>query len=140
VDDCIALFLGSHAAHQQQLRAEPGTYYLTKGWIEAGDSPFDEYDTLAERYGPDKAAWLIHQMLKNYTRLALIDTGQYELDRYRDYARQTAARFGLRFEEIPGSNALIRKMLYGPWDGEFVVAGPGRAIAFSDFRPAADAR
>ena len=136
VDDCIALFLGSDAAYRQQSRAEPGTYYLTKGWIEAGDSPFDEYDGLVERFGPERAGWLIGQMLKNYTRLALIDTGQYELERYRAYARQKAAHFGLRYEEIPGSSALIERMLCGPWDGEFVVARPGETIAFSDFRTA----
>jgi hypothetical protein len=37
-DDCIAIFLGSRDAYQQQTRQEPGTYYLTKGWIEVGDS------------------------------------------------------------------------------------------------------
>ncbi len=134
VDDCIAIFLGSGAAYQEQSRAEPGTYYLTKGWIEAGDSPFAEYDGLVERYGEEKAQWLMGQMLKNYTRLALINTGQYELERYRAYARYTAERWGLRYEEIPGSDALIARMLHGPWDGDFVVARPGETISYLDFR------
>jgi hypothetical protein len=134
VDDCIAIFLGSYTVYRQQSRAEPGTYYLTKGWIEAGDSPFAEYDSLVERYGEEKAEWLMGQMLKNYTRLALINTGQYELERYRAYARYTAERWGLRYEEIPGSDALIVRMLYGPWDGDFVVARPGETISYLDFR------
>ncbi|MCR4406006.1 MAG: DUF1638 domain-containing protein [Anaerolineae bacterium] len=133
VDDCIAIFLGSRTAYRQQAHREPGTYYLTKGWIEVGDSPFAEYDRLVEQYGEEKARWLMNQMLKNYTRLALINTGQYELERYREYSRCTAARFGLRYEEIPGSNALIRKMLYGPWDGDFVVVRPGEKITYQDF-------
>jgi hypothetical protein len=134
VDDCIAIFLGSGEAYKAQARSEPGTYYLTKGWIEAGDSPFDEYDSLVERYGEEKAQWLMGQILKNYTRLALINTGQYELERYRDYSRRTAERFGLRYEEIPGSNTLIKKMLHGPWDDEFVVARPGETISYLDFK------
>ena len=134
VDDCIAIFLGSGAVYRQQARGEPGTYYLTKGWIEAGSSPFAEYDSLVERYGEKKAEWLMSQMLKNYTRLALINTGQYELERYRDYSRSTAARFGLRYEEIPGSDALIRKMPQGPWDGDFVVASPGETITYESFK------
>jgi hypothetical protein len=134
VDDCIAIFLGSGEAYKAQSRAEPGTYYLTKGWIEAGDSPFDEYDSLVEQYGEKKARWLMGKVLKNYTRLALINTGQYELERYRDYSRRTAERFGLRYEEIPGSNALIKKMLHGPWDDEFVVACPGETISYLDFK------
>lgn len=134
VDDCIAIFLGSGEAYKAQSRAEPGTYYLTKGWIEAGDSPFDEYDSLVEQYGEQKARWLMGQVLKNYTRLALINTGQYELERYRDYCRRTAERFGLRYEEIPGSSALIKKMLQGHWDDEFVVARPGETISYLDFK------
>lgn len=133
VDDCIAIFLGSAAAYKQQARSEPGTYYLTKGWIEVGDTPFAEYDRLAKQYGPEKADWIVRQMLKHYTRLALIDTGQHELERYRAYARQLAARFDLRFEEIPGSNALIRRMLFGPWDDDFVVVPPGEAIRYEHF-------
>ncbi len=135
VDDCIALFLGSGAAYKQQARAEPGTYYLTKGWIEVGDTPFAGYDRLVERYGRSKADWLIREMLKNYTRLALIHTGPHDMERYRDYARRTAARFGLRYEEIAGSTALLRKMLYGPWDEEFVVVSPGQVIGYEHFFP-----
>lgn len=134
VDDCIAIFLGSGEAYKAQSRTEPGTYYLTKGWIEAGDSPFGEYDSLVKQYGEKKAQWLMGKILKNYTRLALINTGQYELERYRDYSRRTAERFGLRYEEVPGSNALIKKMLHGPWDDEFVVAGPGETISYLDFK------
>jgi hypothetical protein len=134
VDDCIAIFLGSGEAYRSQARSEPGTYYLTKGWIEAGDSPFDEYDSLVEQYGEEKARRLMSRILKNYTRLALINTGQYELERYRDYSRRTAERFGLRYEEIPGSDALVKRLLHGPWDGDFVVARPGETISFLDFK------
>ena len=133
VDDCIALFLGSGAVYREQSRREPGTYYLTKGWIEAGDHPFSEYDRLVERYGEEKARWLMAKLLHNYTRLALIDTGQYEIERYRAYSQQLAARFGLRYQEIGGSNALILKMLHGPWDGDFLVAQPGETIVYLDF-------
>ena len=43
VDDCIAIFLGSCEAYQAQAKKEPGTYYLTKGWIEVGDNLFEEH-------------------------------------------------------------------------------------------------
>jgi hypothetical protein len=137
VDDCIAIFLGSHAAYKQQASQEPGTYYLTKGWIEVSDTPFEEHKRLVERYGPERADRMINLMLKNYTRLAFIDTGQYEQDHYREYARRMAERFGLRYEEIPGSTALIKKMIYGPWDDDFVIARPGETISYVDFKTAA---
>lgn len=137
VDDCIAIFLGSHAAYREQAGQEPGTYYLTKGWIEVNDTPFAEYDRLVARYGPDQADRMIKLTLKNYTRLALIDTGHYEQERYRGYARRMAKQFGLRYEEIPGSKALIKKMLYGPWDDDFVIARPSDTISYADFKPTA---
>ena len=137
VDDCISIFLGSGLAYQKQARQEPGTYYLTKGWIEVGDSPFEEYKRMIEKYGEEKSRRMTNLMLKNYKRLAFINTGQYEIERYQAYARQTAEQFGLRYEEIAGSPALIKKMVFGPWDEEFVVVSPGQTVSYEDFTSSA---
>lgn len=133
-DDCIAIFLGSPDAYKQQAKKEPGTYYLTKGWIEVGDTPFEEHKLIVEKFGEEKAARLTKLLLKNYTRLGFINTGQYEIDRYREYAQNTAEEFNLRFEEIPGSPSLVKKLLFGPWDDEFVVVLPGQTIKYTDFK------
>lgn len=134
VDDCIALFLGSSRAYREQSRQTPGTYYLTKGWIEVSDTPFEEHKRLVERYGRERADRVMAVMLKHYTRLAYIDTGRNDQERYRRHARQTAQKFNLRFEEIPGSLNLIRKMIQGPWDDDFIVAPPGHTITLNDFK------
>lgn len=139
VDDCIAIFLGSDQTYKNQYQAEPGTYYLTKGWIEVGDSPFSEYERAVAQYGEDRARQLMSRMLNNYTRLAFISTGCSELGRYREYCQRTAEYFGLRFEEIPGSTALINKLLHGPWDDDFVVARKGETITYFDFKYKANA-
>ncbi|MFL7870729.1 MAG: DUF1638 domain-containing protein, partial [Anaerolineales bacterium] len=132
-DDCIAIFLGSCNAYNEQIKKEPGTYYLTKGWIEAGDTPFEEHKLLIEKYGEEKAERMTRLMLKNYKRLAFINTGVYEIKRYQEYARKTAENFNLRFEEIDGSPALVKKMVFGPWDTEFVVVSPGETVSYQDF-------
>lgn len=132
-DDCIGIFLGSCNAYKEQSRKEPGTYYLTKGWIEAGNTPFEEHKLLIEKYGEAKAVRMTGLLLKNYKRLAFIDTGVYEIERYREYARKTAEQFNLRFEEIEGSSALVKKMVFGPWDDEFVVVEPGQIVQYTDF-------
>ena len=102
-DDCIAIFLGSCAAYKEQAKKEPGTYYLTKGWIEVGDTPFEEHKLLIEKYGEEKAERMTHLLLN------------------------------LRFEEIDGSPALVKKMVFGPWDEEFVVVSPGETVSYKDF-------
>lgn len=136
VDDCIAIFLGSESVYRKEQRSVPGTYYLTKGWLKTGSTLFDEYDVLAKQYGQNKARCIISRILKNYTRLAFINTCQFELESYRARARDIARRFDLRYEEIQGSDTLIRKMIFGPWDNDFVIAHPGQAISFSDFHKA----
>ncbi len=88
VDDCIAMFFGSRQAYADQCRLVPGTYYLTKGWIEVGDTPFSDYDRAVQRYGKEKAEKIYKIMMGKYERLALINTGAYGLEKYREYARQ----------------------------------------------------
>jgi hypothetical protein len=134
VDDCIAIFLGSRQAYSEQSHKAPGTYYLTKGWIEVADTPFDEYERMVEKYGQERADRLMKTMLKHYTRLVYIDTGRSGRQAYVDYARKTADKFGLRFEEIRGSNELVLKLLTGPWDEDYLVVAPGKTITYLDFR------
>lgn len=134
VDDCIAIFLGSRDAYTQQTQNEPGTYYLTKGWIEVSDTLLDEYNRLVEKYDEETARKIMHLMLKNYKRLVYIDTGVSDQDRYRAYAQNTAEHFNLRYEEVQGSNDLIKKTLFGPWDDEILVVKPGETIKFTDFK------
>ena len=133
VDDCISIFLGSCGAYREQAKKEPGTYYLTKGWMEVGDSPFEEYKRLVDKFGEARAERMTRLMLKNYTRLGFINTGQYQIERYRELARQTAEKFSLRFEEIDGSPVLVKKLVFGPWDEEFLVVEPGQTIQYTDF-------
>jgi hypothetical protein len=76
--------------------------------------------------------------LKNYTRLAYIRTGNGDPAPYREYARNASTEFGLRFEELTGSQALVRKMIHGPWDDEILVVPPGRVVCYRDFQCATD--
>jgi hypothetical protein len=133
VDDCIALYLGSRARYLEQVRREPGTYYLTKGWVESADTPFKEYDRIAAKHGKETADEVIHMMFQHYTRLCFINTGAGDLARYHAYARQMAERFKLRFETMDGAPDLVRKLAQGPWDDEFVVVPPGGTLEYAAF-------
>jgi hypothetical protein len=134
VDDCISIFLGSRTKYRDENRNVPGTYYLTKGWLKTGGTPFHEYDNIVKRFGVEKARRIMNSMLQNYTRLAFINTGTIGLEEYRSQAEDIAKRFNLRYEEINGSDVIIKKMVYGPWDEDFLVVEPGHTISFLDFR------
>jgi hypothetical protein len=136
VHDCIALFLGSHERYMEEQAKEPGTYYLTKGWVEEGKSPLGIYEEYSARYGKETAEWVIREELKNYTRIALIDTGLRLSEVHREHARENARFLNLRYEEMKGSLEFFENILQGAWDKGFVILNRGEAVTqdlFLDF-------
>lgn len=134
VDDCIAMCLGSQEAYKAQLKKEAGTYFLSRGWIDAGISIMEEFKEMEEKYGKKRAETIKNAMLKNYSRLAFIDMGSPDRERYQKVCRHAAKELKLRYEGIKGTTKLLKQMLNGPWDDSFVVAPPGHTITLEDFR------
>jgi len=133
VHDCISLLLGSRELYEREFFSLPGTFYLSKGWIDHGGDPLREYRTYAAQHGEKTARWVIEEQYRHYSRVVFIDTGVGDLDCYREYAREVAAFLKVRYEEITGSTRLLDKMMRGEWDGEFVVTPPGELIRPSSF-------
>jgi len=130
VHDCISLFLGSSKSYRQQMFSRPGTYYLTPGWIEKGETPLSKYENYSQSYGRETALWLLKEEMKNYTRIALIDSGLVDLDPYRAYARQNADLLGLQYKELKGSFSYFERLLSGPWDNrDFVLLRRDKVLA-----------
>jgi len=132
-DDCITLFLGSRQEYLRQLNLAPGTFFLTKGWIECGEDPYTEYCAMRTKYGHEKAYKITKRYIHNYTRLALINSGNYNSEAYRKYAKMVSDYFDLAYEEIPGSNELLEKFVSGAWEKGFVVVPPGEVVRYDMF-------
>ncbi|MFN2149031.1 MAG: DUF1638 domain-containing protein [Anaerolineales bacterium] len=140
-DDCIAILLGSRQAYREQFNLEPGTYYLTKGWLESGSDPLKEYHEYAEKYGEEEADWLMDQMYRNYRRLVFVAHEQADLDAYRSRALEVARyceRWGMRYGEIIGSDGYIARLAeagLNPGSGrdDFLLIPPGGEIRQADF-------
>jgi hypothetical protein len=45
MDDCIAMFMGGRKIYLEEFTKESGTYYLTKGWLQAETHPLSEYNS-----------------------------------------------------------------------------------------------
>ncbi len=132
--DCITFWLGSVANHMQEHNKAPGTYYLTKGWIEEANSPMVTFAEYKERYGAETAEWVMQEAFKNYTRLALITTGAYDPAEYRDHAKANVAFLGVAYEEIGGSLSIFNKMMRNEWDkDDFFILQPGEEITQNMF-------
>ncbi|MDD5467958.1 MAG: DUF1638 domain-containing protein [Anaerolineales bacterium] len=135
-DDCIAILLGSYPAYQHEFFNHPATYYLTKGWLESGSHPLNEYREYTERYGQKRAAWVMDQQYHHYERLVLVAHNQDDLARYRPQAQEIAAycaRWGMRYEEILGTQEYVQRLVETALALEkagedFVVVPPGGEI------------
>ncbi len=140
-DDCIGILLGSYQAYIREFQAVPGTYYLSKGWLECGSHPLKEYEEYAEKYGPEDASWLMDQQYRNYERLALVVHSHADMEKYRPQAQEVARyceQWGMRYEEILGSDEYVRRLLEvanvsDKNDEEFVVIPPGEEVRQEQF-------
>jgi hypothetical protein len=113
-DDCIAILLGSYRAYMRQFGAEPGTYYLTKGWLESGSHPLKEYQEYLPKYGEEQTLWLLDQQYQHYSRVALVASTEEEMAAYREQAQEVARfceRWGMRYEEVLGSDDYVRRLI-----------------------------
>ena len=138
--DCISVFLGSPAAHEAVLKAEPGTYFYSPGWIRGRRVP-----------GPDREAYLRACYAPRYPDDPEVVDDLIEADReifaqhgcaaYVDltndsdaesYCQDCARHLGWKYRRLPGDPTLLRDLLTGPWDAaRFLVVPPGHAVAQS---------
>jgi hypothetical protein len=128
VHDCISLFLGSIEKYWEEHGKEPGTYYLTKGWIDEKKSPLGVFAEYCQRYDKNTAEWIIREELKNYKRIALVHSGNGLSEEYRAHARENAQFLNLRYEEITGSLGFFARMLGGDWEKDFIIIQPGQEV------------
>jgi hypothetical protein len=148
VDDCITLLLGSYRAYLREFQATPGTYWLSKGWLESGSHPLKEYEEYLPRYGEKQAIWIMDQQYQHYERLVLVAHSPSDLEAHRPQALEVARfceRWGMRYEEMLGSDGYVRRLVElavqlarngsssVECDGDFLVIPPGGEIRQESF-------
>ncbi len=127
-DDCISLLLGSRRAYMREFNEHPGTYYYTRGWIEELEDPYREYLKVVPRMGEEKARMVALMIMESYTRIAVIDTGTYDLEKAHDYVDTVSKFYDLPVVQLDGSLRLLEKLIRGPHDDEFIVVEPGETL------------
>lgn len=117
--DCIGLLLGSTEKHTKLMKEYTGTYFFSQGWLDYGRTPYDEYLEYKEKYGEEKALYLIKALYGRYNRALLIITpGMNNLEDYRKKVKQIAGFFGWEVNEITGDITLLETVIKG-------LSGPG---------------
>jgi len=133
VHDCISLLLGSRDKYSEEFEENPGTYFLSKGWIDQEADPYQEYQRYREKYGEGNAQYIINELYKNYKRVAFIETDLPGLEEYEEYSREVADFLGARYEKMIGEKSFFEKIVSCEWDKNFVVVPPGSVSRYQDF-------
>lgn len=146
--DCITLFLGGRNRYAREFEACPGTYWYVQDFIErgdhdgavlsigaqtAGDSDLIYADYVA-KYGRDNADYLMEAMAAwqaHYERAVYIGLGLGDGHDVAARAKTDADRRGWRFEQMNGDLILVKRLLAGDWDEDFLIVQPGERIEMS---------
>ena len=140
-DDCISILMGSYDIYLKEFLGNPGTYYLTKGWLESGSDPLKEHHNLLKKYGPETTEWLMNEQYQNYKRLVLIAHTQEDLEAYRPRALEVARyceRWDMQYSELVGSDAYVRGLVAAidsvtESNNDFLLIPPGDTLRQSQF-------
>jgi hypothetical protein len=140
-DDCIAILLGSYQAYRREFDGKPGTYWLSKGWLESGSNPLAEYEKYVDQYGQETAEYVMDQQYQHYNRLALVTHTPEDMEAYRPQAHAVAdycRRWNMDYDEVLGSDAYVRKLVaaaadISQADDDFLVVPPGGELQQSQF-------
>ena len=135
VHDCVALLLGSREAYKTAFRERAGTYYITPGWVKEEKDPLGILEKeYIPRMGREDAVWGLHEELKHYTHIALIDTQVADVASLRERAKENAEFLGKKYAEIKGSKEYFRKILFGPYSApDFLCLPPGTPVTQKPF-------
>lgn len=133
VHDCISLLLGSREKYEEEFGADPGTYYLSKGWIDQKADPYYGHLECVDKYGEETALWISQQAYQHYRRVAFINTNLPELDEYLEYTKKVADFLQVDYTEIKGKRDFFEKLLNGDWQQNCLIIPPGQVSEYNDF-------
>jgi hypothetical protein len=135
--DCVTLFLGDKERYAAYLRAHPGTYWYSPGWIKSHTPPGPDRDArlrreYAAKFDPEEVEYLMEVeqgWIAKYDRASYVGLGVGETVRDVQYTRHCAGCLGWSFDQVPGDPQLLVDLLAGRWDERrFLVVPPHHVI------------
>ncbi len=144
--DCCTLFLGSREAFKQHFADAPSTPFSALGYMERDGAYTREsslssatglYATLEEyiaQYGEENGRYIfetLHGSIRaaEGNRVVFIELPETRHLGFLERCRALAQQEGRELTVLEGSGRLLRKLVFGEWDDEFLIVEPGQRIA-----------
>lgn len=144
--DCCTLFLGSRERFKEHFADAPSTPFSALGYMERDGAYTREstlssttglYATLEEyiaQYGEENGRYIfetLHGSIRaaEGKRIVFIDLPETRHLNALERCRILAEAEGKELVVLEGSSRLLRKLIHGEWDDEFLIVEPGQRIA-----------
>lgn len=122
-DDCVTLLLGP-----EQRRSNPGTYFLTEGWLQGDRNIWAEYRHCVETHGEARAKRIFGRMFAHYRYLALVDTNS-PAPETETLVREIAGTLGLEYRFLNGSSRWLEELLTAAFQPDrFLIVPPHTTV------------
>lgn len=137
--DCIGMAYGSHAAHAEAIAANPGTYYLSRGWLGTNNDPLEQYERYIGQFGLDSADHVVDAYYGHYETVCLMAFSEEEMAEIRPLAVPVVEffqdRWGLEYVERVGDPGFIERLMTADQrkPDEFVIVAPGETVSAEMF-------
>lgn len=134
--DCIAMIVGSPAKYRQLFRRNPGTYYLTAGWLDVGKDPL----TIVEReysasVGLEDAMWVMNTELTHYTHFCYLKNGLGNDTFNKRRVLENCRALGKEYMELECTLDYFQALIDGPHPpDDFLSLSPEEKITEAMFR------
>ncbi|GIV16933.1 MAG: hypothetical protein KatS3mg022_2368 [Armatimonadota bacterium] len=143
--DCCTLFLGSRQKFKEHFADAPSTPFSAAGYMERDGAYMREsslssstglYATLEEyiaRYGEENGRYIFETLYGSIkaaegNRVVFIDMPETRHLDALERCRALAEAEGKELVVLEGSSRLLRKLIHGEWDDEFLIVQPGQRI------------
>lgn len=131
-DDCLNMLLCGEKRMARGL-TEAGKIYLTRGWTMDDEAILAQYEKYIEEYDEESAEAIMEMMYQHYEKIAVIDTESYHMESVMEYAKKAAQLLDLSTETVKGSTRMLKQLLTGNWDENFIIQKPGQPVRTSSF-------
>ncbi|MFO7637591.1 MAG: DUF1638 domain-containing protein [Clostridia bacterium] len=134
--DCCTLYLGSRDRYQELFSGNESMPWGSTGYsgIEYEHDDFlglsKEYEDFVVKYGEENARFIwdvLHPKSRSSEALFIVIPETYSEEVHLDFVEK-AGKEELSTRTVPGDLGLIRKLLEGLWDDDFLVVPPGEAV------------